>query len=55
MDLKAEGWEQRKFLDLINDCFLMQHMDLPASGKYVLDLVMTSKPTMVKEFKVNPL
>ena len=47
-DCVAEGWEQIEFLDLINDCFLTQHVHLRTKGKNVLDLVLNSEPTMVE-------
>ena len=53
VDWVAEGQEQIEFLDLINDCFLTQHVHLPTRGKNVLNLVLTSELTMVEGLKIN--
>jgi len=52
-DLEAEGGTQSEFLNMINDCFLTQHVKLPTRGKNILDLILTSDPTMVEEVEVT--
>src|SRR6266496_728547 len=52
-DLEAEGGTQSEFLNMINDCFLTQHVKLPTRGKNILDLILTRDPTMVEEVEVT--
>ena len=51
-----ENWECNKedeeFVDLIQDNFLFQHVRVPTREKNILDLVISSEPSMVEELKV---
>ena len=40
-------------LDLINDCFMTQHVDKPTRGETILDLVITTEPGMVENLTVE--
>jgi len=41
------------FLDLIQDCFLIQHVSEPTRGGNILDLVFTSEDNMVENLKAR--
>jgi hypothetical protein len=40
------------FTDLVYDCFLTQHVNLPTRGDNILDLVLTTEPNMVENLQV---
>ena len=39
-------------VDLVQNCFLHQHVNVPTRGGNVLDLVLTTEPTMVEDLEV---
>ena len=41
--------EASKFLECVQDCFLMQHVRFATRGNSLLDLVMTSEPELIDE------
>ena len=41
------------FLDLIGDCFLVQHVDKPTRGEAILDLVLSTEQGMVENLSVD--
>ena len=47
---QSTGSEDQKFLNLVQDCFLIQHVLEPTRGENVLDIVLSSQ----KEF-IEPL
>src|ERR1700690_179145 len=51
--LRDSGTHGSEFLELINDCFLCQHVKEPTRGKNVLDLVFSTEPSMVTEVQVK--
>ena len=42
-----------EFIDLVNDCFLIQHVDTPTRDSSVLDLVFSSEDGMVENLHVK--
>ena len=51
MDTKAEGGE---FIDLVQDCFLMQHVVFPTrDSNRIVDLVLSTEPGLVEEIEVG--
>ena len=44
--------EASKFLECVQDCFLMQHVRFVTRGNSLLDLVMTSEPELIDEVMV---
>ena len=49
--LEADSISQG-FLDLTQDCFLIQHISVPTRNNNILDLVMTTEANMVKNTQV---
>jgi len=54
------NWEEREsgpngkeFLELVEDCFLFQHVDLATRGNNILDLLLTTEKNMVEEVEVT--
>ena len=45
----------KEFLDFVNDCYLIQHINTPTRDSSVLDLVFSSEDGMVENLHVNPL
>ena len=43
----------KDFLDLVNDCFLWQHIKQPTRGKNTLDLVLSSEENMIEEIEIS--
>ena len=52
-DLLQAGSEGQSFLDLVQDCFLIQHVDKPTRGENILDLVLSSRDSMVENLVVR--
>lgn len=52
-ELRESGKLGKEFLDLVDDCFLWQHVKLPTRGKNILDLVLTSAENMVEDLEVR--
>jgi hypothetical protein len=42
-----------EFLNLVQDCFLVQHVNVPTRGDNILDLVFTSEDNMVENIEVR--
>ena len=42
-----------KFLELVQDCYLIQHVLVPISGSNTLDLVLTSEPAKVNKLDIK--
>jgi hypothetical protein len=42
----------RDFLELVNDCFLWQHVKVPTRGKNILDLILSTEEHMISEVEV---
>jgi hypothetical protein len=42
-----------KFMDLIQDCFMVQHVDRPTREDRILDLVITTEPPLVEKLQVR--
>ena len=49
--LEANSMSQG-FLDLTQDCFLIQHVSVPTRNNNILDLVMTTEANMVENTQV---
>ena len=47
------GAEGVKFVNLVQDCFLVQHVDQPTRGNNILDLVLSSNEALVENLLVN--
>lgn len=47
------GGDSAKFLDVVNDLFLTQHVRKPTRGENILDLVFTSEAGLVKDLEVG--
>ena len=45
--------DSESFLDLVQDCFLTQHVHVPTRLTNILDLVLTSEPGMIEEVQVQ--
>jgi ribonuclease P/MRP protein subunit RPP40 len=43
----------RDFLELVQDCFLFQHVDRATRGANTLDLVLTSEETMIENLEIK--
>ena len=48
-DLLQSDSEGQKFLDVILDCFMDQHVRQPTRGKNILDLVFSTEGTMIMQ------
>ena len=46
------GNQGREFLELVNDCFLWQHVKVPTRGKNILDLILSTEEHMISEVEV---
>jgi hypothetical protein len=44
--------DAEQFVDLIQDCYLCQHVDMPTRDKNCLDLVFTTEQSMVENLRV---
>jgi len=42
-----------EFLDLVNDCFLFQHVNCPTRERNILDLVLSTEVNMVEDLEVR--
>ena len=51
--LRDSGILGRDFLELINDCFLWQHILAPTRGTNILDLILSTEENMIEEVEVN--
>ena len=49
--LEADSHE-KPFINLIQDCFLTQHVLQPTRGKNILDLILTTDPNTIEEVEV---
>ena len=47
------GREGLEFVNLVNDCFLTQHVKQPTRGANILDLVLTTEANMVDEIAID--
>ena len=47
------GAEGESFVELVQDCFLTQHVDCPTRGDNILDLVLTSEENMIENLVVR--
>ena len=52
-DLRKSGNLGKEFLDLVDDCFLWQHVKVPTRGKNILDLVLSSEENMIEDLEVR--
>ena len=52
-DLLQAEQEGKQFLDLVQNCFLVQHVDKPTRGNNILDLVLSSNENMVENLTVK--
>jgi len=41
------------FVDVIEDCFLWQHIQMPTRGKNILDLVLSTEQHMISEVEIS--
>ena len=46
------GPNGKEFLELVEDCFLFQHVDIATRGNNILDLLLTTEKNMVDEVEV---
>ena len=51
--LQAKSADSQLFVDTLEDCFLAQHVSEPTRQSNVLDLVITSEPTMIDVVNVQ--
>ena len=51
--LRESGNQGSEFLDLVNDCFLSQHVKEPTRGKNILDLIFSTEPSMITDVQVR--
>ena len=54
-NLESDDKSNEQFLDLIQDCYLTQHVLNPIRGSNVLDLFLTSESSMVDTVSENIL
>ena len=47
------GGKAKDFVDLIQDCFLYQHVSAPTRGENLLDLVLTSEENMIEKVEIK--
>ena len=47
------GPNGKDFLELVEDCFLFQQVELPTRGNNILDLLLSSERNMVEEMEVK--
>src|SRR6218665_3635455 len=54
-EMEGERKEDRKFIDMVNDTFLQQHVEETTreGSKYILDLILTADETLVNKVKVG--
>ena len=52
-DRRDSGNLGKDFLDLVNDCFLWQHVKQPTRGNNILDLVLSSEENMIEEVEIS--
>jgi hypothetical protein len=52
-NLESNDKSSEQFLDLIQDCYLTQHVLVPTRGNNILDLVLTSESSMVDTVEVR--
>jgi ribonuclease P/MRP protein subunit RPP40 len=50
---ECKSKKDEMFIDLVQECFLTQHVDEPTRGRNILDLVFTTEPNMVKNLLVS--
>src|SRR6218665_1895378 len=56
-EMEGERKEDRKFIDMVNDTFLQQHVEETTreGSKYTLDLILTMDETLVNKVKVKEI
>ena len=50
--LQSTGSEDQKFLNLVQDCFLIQHVLEPTRGENVLDIVLSSQKEFIDNVRI---
>ena len=53
LHLQANNSQGQKFVNLVMDCFLEQHVHLPTRENNILDLVLTNELQVKDEVKVT--
>src|SRR6218665_3126964 len=56
-EMEGERKEDRKFIDMVNDTFLQQHVEETTreGSKYILDWILTTDETLVNKVKVGEI
>ena len=47
------GPNGKEFLELVEDCFLFQHVELPTRGTNILDLLISTEKNMIEEIEIK--
>ena len=52
-NMAAFSAEDEGFLEMVQDCFLTQHVDRPTRGNHILDLILSTEPELVEGVNVG--